>query len=77
MFFSPVSSMDYNALTDVPLNFSACAQRSCTNVTIVDDSVDEPTESFSVTLDRTLGLDRRIETNPVDGEIEIEDNDGN
>ena len=77
MLSSPESGIDYSALRDVPLSFAACAQRSCTNVNIVDDLVDEPTESFFVTLERTLDLDRRIQTDPVDGVIEIEDNDGN
>ena len=77
MLFSPESGIDYSALRDVPLIFAACAQRSCTMVNIVDDLVDEPTESFFVTLERTLGLDVRIQTDPVDGVVEIEDNDGN
>ena len=68
--------MDYDALTQVILSFAACAQRTCTNVIVVDDLVDEPNESFFVTLERTHGLDNRITLNPVDGEIEIEDNDG-
>ena len=76
LIYSPVSAMDYDALTQVILSFATCARRTCTNVTIVDDLVDEPNESFFVTLERTLGLDNRITLNPVDGEIEIEDNDG-
>ena len=36
----------------------------------------ELTESFFITLERTPGLDSRIIVNPVDGEIEITDNDG-
>ena len=69
--------MDYNALTDALLSFAECAQQSCINVTILDDLVDEPTELFNVTLERTAGLDSRIELNPVDGVVEIEDDDGN
>ena len=71
----PVSPMDYDALSTV-LNFDACETRSCVNVTIVDDSVDEQTEVFAVTLRRSVGLDSRIRLNPVDGVIEITDNDG-
>ena len=47
------------------------------NVTIENDVVLEDTESFDVTLERTTGLDGRITLDPVDGEIEITDNDGN
>ena len=36
----------------------------------------ELTESFFVTLERTPGLDSRITLDPVDGEIEISDDDG-
>ena len=70
-----VSPMDYDALSTV-LNFDACETRSCVNVTIVDDSVDEQTEVFAVTLRSSVGLDSRIRLNPVDGVIEITDNDG-
>ena len=48
------------------------------NVTIVDDDVLENVESFNVTLERTpfVSLNNRITFNPVDGVIEITDNDG-
>ena len=45
-------------------------------MTIVDDEVLENVESFTVTLERTPGLDMRIALNPVNGRIEITDNDG-
>ena len=48
------------------LQVAACETRQCMNVTIVDDFVDEPIESFSVTLERTPGLDVRITLDPVD-----------
>ena len=70
-----VSPMDYEAVSQV-VNFAACETRQCVNVTIVDDFVDEPIESFSVTLERTPGLDMRIRLDPVDGVVEIDDNDG-
>ena len=56
--------------------FGACDRRHCVNVSIVDDDVLEMTESFTVTLERTPGLNDRIKLNPVDGVIEIPDNDG-
>ena len=67
--------MDYEAPSTV-LMFTACEIRSCVNVTIVDDVVDELEEIFDVTLERTPGLDSRIRINPADGQILIIDNDG-
>ena len=67
--------MDYLDLSTI-LMFGACQRRSCVTVTIVDDDILEMTESFDVTLERTPGLDSRITLNPVDGVVEITDNDG-
>ena len=67
--------MDYGSV-NVTLTFAECQRRSCVNVSIVDDDAIELTESFSITLERTLGLDDRIELGPVDGEVQINDNDG-
>ena len=75
LLLPPVPTMDYDPLS-VNLNFAACETRQCVNATIVDDFVDEPIESFNVTLERTLGLDIRIRLDPVDGVVEIDDNDG-
>ena len=58
------------------LMFAACDTRQCENVPIVDDETLELTETFIVTLDRTPALDNRITLNPVDGDIDILDNDG-
>ena len=59
------------------LMFEACDKQRCVNVTIVDDDVLETVvESFTVTLERTPGLDSRITLRPVDGVVEITDNDG-
>ena len=68
--------MDYLTLNSI-LSFGACQTRHCTDVTIMDDLVDEPLEYFDFTLERTPGLDTRISLNPVDGRIAIIDNDGN
>ena len=57
------------------LTFAACDTRHCVNVTIIDDSVGEPDESFSYTLERTLGLDPRITLSPSAGEAVIVDDD--
>ena len=68
--------MDYLALNSI-LSFDACQTRRCTDVTIMNDLVDEPLEYFDFTLERTPDLDTRISLNPVDGRIAIIDNDGN
>ena len=67
--------MDYGSL-NVTLMFAACETRRCMNVTIVDDGVQEPEENFFYTLERTPGLDSRIDLDPTLGEIVIRDNDG-
>ena len=46
------------------------------NVTIIDDEMLENTESFNFTLERTTGLSDRITLDPVDGVVEIIDDDG-
>ena len=45
------------------------------DIPIVDDDVLENSELFNVTLERN-GLDTRIALDPVDGLVEITDNDG-
>ena len=67
--------MDYSDV-DTILNFDACKRKSCVNVSIVEDVVLEKIELFNVTLERTPGLDRKIELTPVNGGIEIIDSNG-
>ena len=69
------SGMDYDGIS-VILLFAACQRRSCVNVTIIDDEMLENTESFNFTLERTTGLSDRITLDPVDGVVEIIDDDG-
>ena len=57
------------------LSFDACDRRECVNVTIVDDVQLERIEQLTYHLAETVNLDRRITLNPVDGMIEIIDND--
>ena len=58
------------------IRFSACETQNCANVTIVDDSVDEPEERFFYTLVRSSGLDFRITLGPTTvGEVIIMDNE--
>ena len=70
-----VPAADYNHIF-YNLAFDTCDIRQCTEIPIVDDMIVELTESFFVTLERTPGLDSRITLKPVDGEIEITDDDG-
>ena len=58
------------------LSFAACQMRSCVNVSIENDIVLENVESFDVTLERAPDLDSRITLDPMDGVVEIFDNDG-
>ena len=67
--------MDYGAISTI-LILDTCETRQCDNISIVDDVTLEMTESFSVTLERTPDLNSRITLNPVDGDINILDNDG-
>ena len=70
-----VSPMDYGIVSTI-LEFGSCDTRQCTEIPIVDDMIVELTESFFVNLERTPGLDSRLTLDPVDGEIEIIDDDG-
>ena len=57
------------------VQFNECEQRSCINITIMDDDVLENTEFFNLTLERN-GLHERIQLHPVDGLVQITNNDG-
>ena len=67
--------MDYSSTINTIVQFNECEQRSCINITIVDDEVLENIEYFNLTLERN-GLHERIQLDPVDGIVEITDNDG-
>ena len=64
--------MDYIGLSSI-LNFAACETRQCVEVTIVDDTPNEPVEEFDITLERTVGLDTRIKLLPMDARVVIYD----
>ena len=70
-----VTPTDYGAVSTI-LMFAACETRQCVDVAIMDDKTLELTETFIVTLKWTPALENRITLNPVDGDIEILDNDG-
>ena len=69
------SPMDYGAAVDTIVQFNECERRSCINIPIVDDEVLENSEFFHLILERN-GLHERIQLDPVDGIVEITDNDG-
>ena len=56
------------------VQFDECERRSCINITIVDDEVLEDIEYFNLTLERN-GLHERIQLDPVDGLVQITNND--
>ena len=57
------------------LQFDTCDVRQCANVSIVNDLVDEPEEFFSYTLERTPGLNDRIDLDPTIGTVVITDDE--
>ena len=67
--------MDYSSAINTIVQFNECEQRSCINITIVDDEVPENTEYFNLNLERN-GLHERIQLDLVDGVVQITDNDG-
>ena len=73
LLFFLVSPMDYGNIS-INLAFDTCETRHCTEIRIVDDTIEEMTESFFVTLETTPGLDDRITLNPVNGRVDILDN---
>ena len=67
-----VDPLDYIGLASI-LNFAACETRKCVEITIVDDTPNEPVEEFDITMERTLGLDTRISLDPVGARVVIYD----
>ena len=66
--------MDYGEL-DMILQFDTCNVSQCTFVSIVDDLANEPEEFFNYTLERTPGLNERIDLDPTMGTVVITDDD--
>ena len=71
-----VEGMDYGAL-DVDLMFEKCMRRKCVNVTIVDNQMNEPNETFTFHLSRTTDLSPHISLGPVNGKSYLIDDDDN
>ena len=62
-------------MVDASFSFDVCENRSCVNINIIDDAVDEAHEFFTISLTRPAVLDTRFDLDPVDGLIFIVDND--
>ena len=75
LYITTESPMDYGTAVKTVVQFDECERRSCINIPIVDDEVPENTEYFNLTLERN-GLHERIQLHPVDGVVQITDNDG-
>ena len=58
------------------LRFGACEKRQCITIPILDDNIVEDTESFSIHLEKSLGLSNRFMIDPGVKVINITDNDG-
>ena len=67
--------MDYTPRSAVFM-FGECKRQSCVNISIVNDSIVEKDESFSVTLGSAPNLDNRIKLDSESTVVEIIDNDG-
>ena len=75
-FCSIVDGEDFQQIDDMIVTFGDCQNRSCINITIVDDMVNEPVESFTYTLEMIPGSNSAICLEPVGGEVTIFDDDG-
>ena len=73
-----VTSRDYGIVSD-DVSIPKCENRACYNITIVDDAQLELEELFSITLERSAGLQGNIRTvrERSLAEITIIDTDGN
>ena len=58
------------------LQFPECETRQCTIVNVVTDSIDESEEFFRFNLARTPGLHPRIDLDPTEGQVVINENNG-
>ena len=63
---------DYEALSEV-LTFTPCETRHCVNVIITDDLVNEPEETFSLSLNKISSF---VTLSTTAGEVLITDDDG-
>ena len=67
-----MSSDDYTTKMDEVLSFGECEKKRCTEIGIINDTLVEHTESFTVSLS---SLQDRIKADTQAAVINIEDND--
>ena len=67
-----MSPSDYEAVSEV-LTFAPCETRHCVNVSITDDLVNEPEETFSLSLTKISSF---VTLSTTAGEVLITDDDG-
>ena len=68
------ASTDYGEVT-TNLTFSSCENKTCINVTIVNNDFAEETEFFSISLQRVTNLDS-VSLTLDSATVEVEDDDG-
>ena len=71
------SDADYAALANPTLlRFVRCKIKECVSIHIINDEIVENTETFSVSLEESTGLNDKFELNPGQLFIDINDDDG-
>lgn len=72
-----IAATDDYVEQDKLLVFTACQSRKCVDILIVNDEVTEKTESFGISILRSVDLGNQIQLEPSSGEIHVTDDDGN
>ena len=70
---SIVSLADYGEVS-VTLSFEECEERQCVGISVVDDLINEPVETLSLSL--TANPELHLTLHPQTSEVAILDNDG-
>ena len=70
---STVSPADYGEVS-VTLSFEECEERQCVGISVVDDLINEPVETLSLSLTANPELHLTLHTQTI--EVAILDNDG-
>ena len=77
IYFSTVSPTDYEAVSKTVI-FAPCDTQQCVNISITNDLINEPEETFTISL--TISGDAPtafIDLTSATGEVLIYDDDGN
>ena len=73
--YAKVSPDDYEEL-NIDVTFLACEKQRCFNISIVNDLINEPEETFTIHLS-TISTLSYLDIHPDTGEVIITDDDGN